>query len=319
MISCARILVTTGDVDGIGLEVTIKALARLGPQKKSQFIIYRSSLVAAKSLAKLNRKFQRIIVSDLETALALSARPQQLIEIADLRSPAVWVEEAGKACFENRAASLVTGPLSKQEIQKAGFSDIGHTDILKRISSKKTAFMSFMGEKFNVVLVTGHITTNQIENSLTPGLLEEALEISLKARTFLPKASQKRPLGVLGLNPHAGDQGLIGQFDRTVLTSALAPRRKLGQVDGPLVPDVAFLPENWKKYSFFVAQYHDQGLIPFKMIHGFDSGVHLTLGLPIRRSSVDHGTAKNIFGQNKANPGSMIEALKWGVRLCTKM
>jgi 4-hydroxythreonine-4-phosphate dehydrogenase len=317
--ACKRILVTTGDVDGIGLEVTVKALSFLGPQKNAQFIIYRSDSAPQKMLSKLNRTFQRLVVSELETALALTPKGVQLIEIADNRSPAIWVEEAAKACLAKKADAMVTGPLSKQEIQRAGFSDIGHTDILKRISKKKTAFMSFIGEKFNVVLTTGHITTDQIQKSLKPSLIQEVLKVSLKARAHLPGSMQRKPLAVLGLNPHSGDKGLIGQFDGQVLKPILKKYLKRSEVDGPLVPDVAFLPENWKKYSFFVAQYHDQGLIPFKMIHGFDSGVHLTLGLPIKRSSVDHGTAKNIFGKNKANPGSMIEALQWGIRLCTKM
>ncbi len=323
MTNCKRILVTTGDVDGIGLEVTAKALAALGPQKNAQFIIYRSNKSSEKSLVKLNASFQRLVVSDLATALALTPQKKQLIEISDSRSPALWVEEAARACLEKKVDSMVTGPLSKQEIQKAGFSDIGHTDILKRISQKKTAFMCFLGERFNVILTTGHISTSDIEKSLTRELLSEVLNLSLKTRSILSKSQQKKSVAVLGLNPHAGDQGLIGKFDEDLLRPLLKAQSKVARTrssfEGPLVPDVAFLPENWKKYSFFVAQYHDQGLIPFKMIHGFDSGVHLTLGLPIKRSSVDHGTAKNIFGQNKANPGSMIQALQWGIKLCTKM
>ncbi|MEZ0390991.1 MAG: 4-hydroxythreonine-4-phosphate dehydrogenase PdxA [Pseudobdellovibrionaceae bacterium] len=309
-----KVLITTGDVDGVGLEVSIKALQKLGPQKKTQFFLYRSLLAPAFRLSR----FDRIQVLDLQHALQIKPNPNQIIEIVRTDSPACWVEEAGRACFQKKADSIVTAPLSKQEIQAAGFSDIGHTDIFKRVTKEKTAFMAFMGPQFNVLLITGHIPTSQVEKKITPALLKKAFQAAEKARSLLPSSQAKKPLAVLGLNPHAGDQGLIGQFDEKILKPYLQRHGKALRAQGPLVPDVAFLPENWNKYSVYLAQYHDQGLIPFKMIHGFDAGVHLTLGLPIKRSSVDHGTAKDIFGQNKANPGSMIEALRWGVRLAHK-
>jgi len=309
-----KIAITTGDTDGVGLEVTVKALQKLGPQAGSQFIVYRSLHSPHFRLSG----FERVQVLSLSEALSLKPKKNQLIEIVRNDSPAVWVEEVARACLLRQLDSMVTGPLSKQEIQKAGFSDIGHTDILKRVSGSKTAFMTFMGPKFNVLLVSGHIPTEKIEKALSRELIEKALLAAQQAQSLLPKSQSKRPLAILGLNPHAGDQGLIGSFDELVLKPLLKQKAKRLSLVGPLVPDVAFLPENWNKYSVYVAQYHDQGLIPFKMIHGFDAGVHLTLGLPIRRSSVDHGTAKDLFGKNKANPGSMIEALRWGVRLAHK-
>lgn len=310
-----KVAITSGDVDGVGLEVSVKALSLLGPQRKTQFILFRSPQALP---FRLPRTWTRVQVTSLEEALHLPAANGQLIEVLSDRSPARWVEEAASACLQQRLGSMVTGPLSKQEIQNSGMKDIGHTDILKRLSRRKRAFMCFMGPKFNVILASGHIPTCKVESVLTADLLTEALQAAASARVHLPKSSRNKPLGVLGLNPHAGDLGLIGHFDQSVLSPVLQSLKKQLNLVGPLVPDVAFLPENWKKYSLFVAQYHDQGLIPFKMIHGFDAGVHLTLGLPILRSSVDHGTAKDLFGRNKANPGSMIEALKWGVRLAQK-
>lgn len=309
-----RVAITSGDVDGIGLEVSIKALNKVGPQNQIQFLLFRSPKSSEFKLPK----FKRIQVLNLEDALSLPARGRELIEVVNEDSPAVWVENVARACLKREISSMVTAPLSKQEIQNAGFSDIGHTDILKRVSGKKTAFMTFVGPKFNVLLVSGHIPLEKVERALSAKLLKEALEAAHQARAFLPGSMKKRPLAVLGLNPHAGDQGLIGKFDQRILKPTLETMKKRLPLAGPLVPDVAFLPENWKKYSVYVALYHDQGLIPFKMIHGFDAGVHLTLGLPIKRTSVDHGTAKDLFGKNKANPGSMIEALRWGVRLAQK-
>jgi 4-hydroxythreonine-4-phosphate dehydrogenase len=116
-------------------------------------------------------------------------------------------------------------------------------------------------------------------------------------------------LAIVGVNPHAGEQGLLGDEEALL-------RQLLGaDVRGPLVPDAAFLPANWGLYSVYVCPYHDQGLIPFKLVHGFDSGVHMTLGLPFIRTSVDHGTAKDIFGKNKARAGSMKDAITTAIRL----
>jgi 4-hydroxythreonine-4-phosphate dehydrogenase len=306
-----RIAITTGDTDGIGLEVSIKALKRLGPQNASQFILFRSSRAPKYKITQ----FRRIIVPTLEDALSLQPSQEQLIEVCRTDSPAQWVEEVARACLQMKIDALATGPLSKQEIQRAGFKDIGHTDILKRVSRCKTAFMTFLGPQFNVLLASGHTPLQKVEGSLNAKVLRAALDAAQQTKSLLPPAQRRKPIAVLGLNPHAGDKSLIGRFESCVLSPLLLNSKS---IVGPLVPDVAFLPENWKKYSVYVALYHDQGLIPFKMIHGFDAGVHLTMGLPIKRSSVDHGTAKDLYGLNKANPGSMIEAIKWAVRLAHK-
>ena len=144
----------------------------------------------------------------------------------------------------------------------------------------------------------------------------KAVRAADELRKVLDKKQMSRPIAILGLNPHAGEQGLIGSVENRIHAKVLetAAEEKLN-VDGPLVPDAAFFPKNWSKYSVFVANYHDQGLIPFKMTHGQESGVQVTMGLPFVRTSVDHGTAKDIFGKNKADPRSMLQALEWAIRL----
>ncbi len=316
-----RIGITTGDVDGIGYEVTAKALSLLGPQKGCHFFLFFSPLSEIKYRPVIQKKFKLVTFTNIHSALKFSRSnnsSQYLIEIIQGSSPAVWVEQCGRLCLKENLDSMVTAPLSKQEIRAAGFSDLGHTDILKRLAKKKTAFMTFVGKHFNVLLVSGHLPVSRVEKKLKASLIQEAIKAAFSARDLLPAAQSRKPLAVLGLNPHAGDQGLIGGFDQKTLRPLLKKMGSRIPLQGPLVPDVAFIPNQWKKYSFYIAQYHDQGLIPFKMIHGFDSGVHLTLGLPIRRTSVDHGTAKDIFGKNKANPKSMAEALRWGVRLAKR-
>lgn len=312
MNSFKKIGITTGDIDGIGLEVSVKALSKIGPQRNSAFYLWRSSKSSNSLLKILDKKFDRIAVDDFSQAAKIKTKSSQIIEIISDQSPALWVEQVAMQCLKKNLNSMVTAPLSKQAIQDAGLMDIGHTDILKRISGSSNAFMGFFGKNFNVILTSAHIPIHQIEKTLNKDLLSRAIQVALESRQLLDPKNRRKPIGLLGLNPHAGDSGIIGDFEQQVLKALINSK----DINGPLVPDVAFIKNNWSRYSFYLALYHDQGLIPFKTVHGFDSGAHLTLGLPIKRSSVDHGTAKDIFGKNKANPGSMIEAIKWGVKLC---
>ncbi|WII73006.1 4-hydroxythreonine-4-phosphate dehydrogenase PdxA [Bdellovibrio sp. 22V] len=312
--SKVRIALTTGDVDGIGFEVTAKALHHLGPQKNAQLILWRSENVDKRYLRLIDQKFERITVDSLEEALKIDG--PYLVDIASDLSPAHWVEISAKACLAKKIDGIATAPLSKTSIKEAGFKDLGHTDILKRLSKSHFVNMGFVGSKFNVVLTTAHIPVAKISKSLNFKILSESLLNANDLRKKLPANQQKKPIAILGLNPHAGEKGLIGTEELSLFPHIkdFARDNKI-PVDGPLVPDAAFFPTNWKKYSVYLALYHDQGLIPFKTIHGQDSGVHMTLGIPFVRTSVDHGTAKDIFGQNKANPHSMIDAIRWAIKL----
>jgi len=309
-----KIAITTGDVNGIGFEVAAKALAKLGPQKNVQFLLWRSEASEKKYLKLLDKKFDRIVVDDLDEALKVDG--PYLIDICSDLTPAHWVEQTAKACLKKKLSGMATGPLSKTSIQAAGFKDLGHTDILKRISKTKTVNMGFAGNKFNVVLTTGHIPISDVPKKLGFKTIAEALVNANKLRESLGGLQKDKPIAVLGLNPHAGEQGLIGTEEQSFFTNlkAFADEKNI-PIEGPLVPDAAFFPQNWQRYSVYLALYHDQGLIPFKMIHGQDSGVHISLGIPFVRTSVDHGTAFDVFGKNKANPASMKEAIEWAIKL----
>lgn len=301
-----RLLITTGDPDGVGSEVTAKALKAIGPRKGYQFVIFRSRLCPPNHLRMLDSRFSRLEISN-ESLLPRSGDAQTLIEIVSDEAPARWVEAAATLCLKKKAAGLVTGPMSKTGIRDAGLSDHGHTEILSRVTKRKFVYMAFHGRKFNVVLLTDHIPLMRVRRELTSRRIAEGLRAAMTLRRLV---GSKQPVALLGLNPHAGEEGMLGD-DASMFSGVL--RSKL--VRGPLVPDVAFLPENWKRFSVFVCPYHDQGLIPFKLVHGFDEGVHLTLGLPFVRTSVDHGTAKDIFGLNRARAGSMIEAIELAMKL----
>jgi len=309
-----RIALTTGDLDGIGLEVTAKALDKIGPRRDAQFILWRSKYASPKYLRLIDKTWTRVTVDCLDEALKIKG--PCLVDIASDLSPAKWVEISAVACHEKKIQGLATAPLSKTGIKNAGLKDLGHTDILKRVSRAKHVNMGFVGDNFNVVLATAHIPLSRISKSLTFTVLAEALRNANKLRKTLPNSQRSRPIGVLGLNPHAGEEGLIGTEELRLFPQlqVFARANKI-PIEGPLVPDAAFFPANWRRYSVYLALYHDQGLVPFKMIHGQDSGVHISLGIPFVRTSVDHGTAKDIFGKNKANPNSMVDAIRWAVKL----
>lgn len=313
-----RIGITTGDADGIGFEVTAKALAKLKPRPGVTFFLWRSPKTPRKELARIDRSFKRLTVSSWPEALKITTgSPREIVDIASNLPPALWVEATAQASHFGHIDAMVTAPLSKTAIRAAGLSDMGHTGILKRVTKTKDVFMGFIGDHFNVLLATGHIPIELVPEALTEAKLEKAIIAADHLRRVLGKKESQRPLALIGLNPHAGEEGMIGATELKLHAEALKTMRaKKIEIDGPLVPDAAFSPRLWKKYSVFVANYHDQGLIPFKMIHGQESGIHVTMGLPFVRTSVDHGTAKDIFGKNKADPRSMLLSIEWAIRLC---
>lgn len=313
-----RIVITTGDVDGIGTEVTAKALAKIRPKPGVIFLMWRSPRCPPRHLTRIDRYFKRTTVSTWHEALQLSPKShKELIDINSNLPPPIWVEMTAQASHFRHVDAMVTAPLSKTSIAAAGLFDMGHTGILKRVSKVKDLFMGFIGDKFNVLLVTDHIPLTDVQAQLTPARLEKAIAASDHLRRVLDKKIGARPLALVGLNPHAGEEGMIGETEKKVFQPVLEKQREAGiDIEGSLVPDAAFFRKNWERYSVFITPYHDQGLIPFKMIHGQESGVHVTMGLPFVRTSVDHGTAKDIFGKNKADASSMMLAIEWAIRLC---
>jgi 4-hydroxythreonine-4-phosphate dehydrogenase len=307
---------TTGDIDGIGYEVSVKALVKKRLSKTHTVILWRSAHCLKKYSKLLNKHYQVEIVEDYNSALDLFSgkKSPQIVEIVSEDSPAFWVEKSAQLCLNKKIDAIVTGPLSKGTIYAAGLQDMGHTGILARVAKTKDVYMTFLGSKFNVVCVTGHIPINSVEKLLTTKKIESALSLALKLRSRLAPNIAKFPIGLLGLNPHAGEDGLIGNFEIN-LKKLISTTSVSNEISGPLVPDAAFLKSNWNKYSIHICLYHDQGLIPFKLVHGQNSGAHYSLGLPFIRTSVDHGTAKDIFNKDLANCNSMCDAIKWADRL----
>lgn len=288
----------------------MKALHQL-PNHKDTYLIFREPKPKKAHWKPLSKKITLSTPSltDALTAAHTKNSPYRYIEFLSNDSPAEWVKTSAQLCLDRVVQGMVTGPVSKKTFIDAKLASVGHTPLLSQICKTSLVFMGFLGRSFNVVLLSGHLPLQQVESHLTQQSLLTAFEVILKWRDeALPKKLYPLPLGILGLNPHNGENGLIGNFEQRYLIPLIANHKI---VKGPLIPDVAFLKENWKKYSLFIALYHDQGLIPFKMIHGHTGGCHVSVGLPIIRTSVDHGTAIDIFGKGIAKPDSMLSALQW--------
>ena len=300
-----RLALTTGDPLGIGQKITAQALTRLGPKKAFQFLVWTKDSAPILHLPK----FKTVVFKTSLQALKSPFKENHILQIKNPGGPGDHLEEAGHLCLKKELSALLTGPVSKISMKKHRYKAIGQTTLLKLLCRKKNVFMCFRGDHFNTILLTDHIPLKQV--SIEKNQLKECLSLALKAREFLKPSLQNKPLGVLGLNPHAGERGLIGKEDMRLKDFLKEfPSR---QVQGPLVPDAAFLKKNWKLYSFFIALYHDQGLIPFKMIHSH-KGFAQTLGLPFLRLGVDHGTGRGLKDKEISSE-SFFNGLKEAIKI----
>jgi 4-hydroxythreonine-4-phosphate dehydrogenase len=211
---------------------------------------------------------------------------------------------------------MVTAPMSKEGFYKAGVDFPGHTEMLAELCGVKRYAMMLFGGPLRITLVTRHVPLTSVSKSLTTAGILETIRITGKALPWL--GSPKQRIAVCGLNPHAGDGGTIGREEITVIEPAIRKAREESfDVSGPVPADIVFHQALQGKYDAIVSMYHDQGLGPLKML-AFNSGVNITLGLPIVRTSPDHGTAFDIAGKGIANPASMIEAIRWAARLARR-
>ncbi len=267
----------------------------------------------------------------LEAAAALAGvpPPQRVIECASVREdfPRGRVDaECGRAafdaldraieaCLSGEAAAIVTAPLNKAALHAAGIAEPGHTEILARRTRAPRHALMLHSDRIACVFVTCHQSLASVPGSLSIGRILDVIGL---AREALQKMREKPPrLALLGLNPHAGEGGLFGDEERRIIAPAAAEARLRGMdVTGPLPPDTAFTPEALRRFDGHVCMYHDQGGIPFKML-SFEDGVNVTLGLPIVRTSVDHGTAFDLAWQkgSPASPSSLLAAIRLAVRL----
>jgi 4-hydroxythreonine-4-phosphate dehydrogenase len=234
--------------------------------------------------------------------------------------------EAGRAAYAaivaavadaqaGRVAAIATAPVNKAAFALAGLPWKGHTDLLAALTGTRRAVMFFHAEPLRVALATVHVALADVSRMLTPSLLEETIRITAAS---LPDFGYPHPrLAVAGLNPHAGEHGLMGREDDEVLAPVVARLQREGlSIVGPIPGDTVFVRAVRGEFDAVIACYHDQGLIPVKLL-AFGTAVNVSLGLPIVRTSVDHGTAFDIAGLDRADPSSLIEAIRLAARLAT--
>ena len=213
-------------------------------------------------------------------------------------------------------AGIATAPVNKLAFSTAGLPWKGHTDLLAHLTGQSRVAMMFWSEPLKVVLATVHIPLADVPAALTRDHLDGIIDLTARE---LPRFGLARPrLALAGLNPHAGEEGLLGEEERHVLRPAVEAGRRRGiAIDGPFPGDTVFVRASRGEFDAVIACYHDQGLIPVKLI-AFGRAVNVTLGLPIVRTSVDHGTAFDIAGRDIADPSSMIEAVVLAARLASR-
>ncbi len=307
-----------GDPAGVGPELALKALASRRVRSVARpFIIGDLALLrrVAKLLGLREPKEDEVLnLSALKASDAKPGRPTRESAAAMIS----YIEKAAALATEGSADAIVTGPINKEAALLAGFTMPGHTEFLAKLTKTKDFAMMLGGSSLKVILVTIHEPIKKLPGLVTEERVLKTIKITNKA--FKKYYGIKRPrIAVCGLNPHAGEAGKFGTEDITSVEPAVKKARRAGiDAVGPLPSDTVFYRAVKKKdFDAVVCMYHDQGLIPLKLLH-FEDGVNTTLGLPIIRTSVDHGTAYDIAWKGIASPRSMIAAIEAAAEMAKK-
>ena len=270
--------------------------------------------LAAAADRRVTAVCEPVLYGPLAAAERARFRPGELSAAAG-RAALAAVERAAADALAGRLDAIATGPINKEALALAGSPWRGHTELLAHVTGAREVAMMFHSPRLCVVLATVHVPLSAVPRLLTRDRVETVLDL---AAAHLPRFGVVRPrLALAGLNPHAGEGGLLGTEDRDVLAPAAAGARGRGiDVAGPLPADTVFRQAVDGRFDAVVACYHDQGLIPVKLA-AFGEAVNVTLGLPIVRTSVDHGTAFDIAGRGVADAASLVQAVVLAARLAT--
>ncbi|MES1155103.1 MAG: 4-hydroxythreonine-4-phosphate dehydrogenase PdxA [Pseudorhodoplanes sp.] len=325
---------TLGEPAGIGPDIALRAFAARKEKSVPGFYIVADPQFIAER-AKLLGLDIAITVVEPEDALAtfdrslpvaaldmrITAKPGQPDGSSALAAISA-IKRAVSDVFEGRAGAVVTNPISKDILYKSGFADPGHTEYLARLAHEHTGksvmpVMMLWCDELMAIPVTIHIPLADVPGQLTTALIVETARVAV--RDLVRRFSIARPrLVIAGLNPHAGENGSLGKQEETIIRPAIETLRAEGiEVTGPQSADTMFHPQARKAYDVALCMYHDQALIPVKTL-AFDRAVNVTLGLPFIRTSPDHGTAFDIAGTGRADPGSLIAALQLAARLAAQ-
>jgi 4-phospho-D-threonate 3-dehydrogenase / 4-phospho-D-erythronate 3-dehydrogenase len=317
-----RLAITMGDPAGIGPEIIAKATRSMrgGP---TQFTVCGSA-------AAMQRAEQQLGLTDPPPYVMVDVGPVEAPVITGTISAAggEWayraIERAVRLVQQGEADAIVTAPLSKEALHLAGHHFEGHTELLAHLTGQRDAVMMLAHDTMRVSHVTTHCALSEVPNRVTPQRLRRVFDLTIDA---LKTLGLKEPrIAVAGLNPHAGEGGVLGKEDDEIIAPVIREYVAKGvEMSGPVPGDTVFIKLRAGQYDAVVAMFHDQGHIPVKLL-GFNvdpktgkwqaiSGVNITLGLPILRTSVDHGTAFDIAGKGIANADSLVEAAEYAMKL----
>jgi len=315
-----RVGISHGDINGVSYEIIIKTLQDPRLMENYTIVVYGSSKVASYHRKTLNvndfnfnlvkkaemahpRRPNIVNVHDEEVKIDLGKSTPIAGELAFLS-----LEAATDDLLKNQIDVLVTAPINKKNIQSADFQFPGHTEYMAKKFNSDDFLMLMINDKFRVGMVTGHIPIHKIKETLTENMVYQKIRI-LHHSLLRDFGIVKPRIAVLALNPHAGDEGLIGDEDQTIILPAIAKAYQQNiLVFGPYPADGFFGSANFRHFDGILAMYHDQGMVPFKLM-SFEEGVNFTAGLPVVRTSPAHGTAYDLAGKNEASPEAFRNAL----------
>jgi 4-hydroxythreonine-4-phosphate dehydrogenase len=322
--------ITLGDVTGIGPEVTLKALAASLPSERAHYVLIGD----AARLHQLNRELELHLELGMwhggspEGHLLIhqpfpDALPAELAAGSPVaaRAALAWLRAGARLCLHQQLDALVTAPLNKEAILRTGEAFVGQTEFLSHLAGTDRTAMMLLGQDdhsrwLRVALATTHLPLRQVADHLSQAKIERVIELAAQACRDL--GLERTRVAVCGLNPHAGEGGMMGDEELRLIAPAVRNCRGRGlDAVGPLAADTVFHSAYRDEYDAVVAMYHDQGLAPLKLV-AFDTGVNWTLGLPFIRTSPDHGTAYDIAGRGVANPSSMLAALRLARQLVAR-
>ena len=321
--------ITMGDPCGIGPEVILKALAREESYRVCKPLVIGHPEILYRDMGMAGVRLDvRVVAQPEDGAFEFGCVDVWCPVDVDVdvdqismgkvcceagRAAAEWVIRAVDLAMADRIDGIVTAPLNKEAMNLAGYPYAGHTELLAEKSDAGRAHLMLVSDRMNVSHVTGHIALHEVPDRLTVDLIYDTVRLTRDVLIGMGKLDPR--VAVCGLNPHAGENGLFGSEDAEVVRPAVEKSLSEGwRVDGPLPADTTFLKAYNGIYDGVVAMYHDQGHVPAKLV-AFDEAVNVTLGLPIVRASVDHGTAYDIAGKGIAKAVNMLQAIRVGSKL----
>jgi 4-hydroxythreonine-4-phosphate dehydrogenase len=321
-----RVAITMGEPGGVGPEVAVRAAHRAKDICVPLIIGDKTVIEEALCMLKLP---VRLVVTEEPAAREPAGQEQDILQIihtgpaggyrkggpteAGGRASVAAIRRALELTLAGRLDAMATAPISKEALRMAGYPWPGHTEMLAELTGTTDYAMMLMGGPLRVMLVTIHEPMRDVPALVTRESVLRTLRLALRAGRML---SIERPrIAVSGLNPHAGEAGLFGSEEAESIMPAIEEARAEGiAADGPFPPDTVFLRASRGEFDIVVSMYHDQGLIPLKLL-AFETGVNVTVGLPVIRTSPDHGTAYDIAWKGRAESSSMVEAVKAAVNL----